>query len=248
MAKRHGRRLRLWVEGYRISPDVSRVEESYTTDMAQITVVEDDDHQYVPGIRGGEMRITGWFDDTDGHVDDVLSEVSALGDDGNDVLIVRHNAQGAAGYAGVGGLSRDYGIQGPHTGPVAVTASLLFTGVARRVLVASAYQTVTAAGTVAASLDLGAGSAPNGGQVYIQCDSISGTVTVEVFHGGSDLAETNSFGSVTFTEGTGPLGTALALVTTAVGRYITSVWTPAGGGGTAAFITAFGLRRPGPDE
>lgn len=241
--KRHGRKLRAWVAGYRISPDVARADQAYTAGMAQITCVEDDDHLFVPGQRQGEVRFSGYFNDDADRIDDILSEVASLGGEDNDILIVAQNVQGANGYAGQGGMLRDYNITGPRDGPVGVDASFLFDGEARRVLVASAHQTVTAAGTVAASLDLGAGTAPNGGQVFLQCDSIEGTVTVEVFHGASDLAETVSFGSVTFTEGGGPGGTVLAEVTAAVSRYITPVWTPAGGGGTAAFITAFGRRR-----
>ena len=244
MVKRHGRKMRAWIAGYRISPDVSQIDEQRTGEVGDVSALEDDDRVYVTGVSNNSFRLTGFFNDAiiangdsrEG-IDEILGNIAALGNAGNDVLIVHENVQNAPTYAGEGGLATGYTITGPNAGPVTIGADMLFSGVARRGQVNSAYGTVSIAGTSPVSYDVGAGTAPDGFMLAYQWDQIEGTVQVITYMGLSDGAETTPVGTVVMTEAGGAGGTAITVLT-AGNRYYTDVWSLPGGTGTAAWISS----------
>lgn len=243
MAKRHGRLVRAWVAGYRITPDIANIEESRQSETAQVTAVEEDDHSFVPGVRSHTATMHGFFDDTDAHVDDIMSEVASLGTENNDMLIIRANIQGGGGIGGEGGLPTGYSVMGSNSGPVTVDCAFLFSGAALPVHVSQAYGTTIIAGTSAASLNLSTwGTVNNGATFFFQTDSILGTVRIITYSGATNLAQTTALGTVDLTAALGVRGTAFT-VAGVIAPFITHVWSLPGGTGTAAWVAAVGWRR-----
>lgn len=247
MPRRHGRAARMWIAGNRVSPDAGSFTIGRMAEAAQVTSLEENDHVYVPGVRQNNVQISGYYNDDAARVDEILASTVGLSNDNGDAdtLVIFANAQGASGFAAAASIEDNYQITGPRDGPVTVSANMIVSGFASRVLVASAYATVSTAGTVAASLQLAggtaSGTATQGAVAYLQCDSISGTVRVEVYHGTANLHFGTPFGTATFTAAGGKAGTAFEL-TSAVGPYITTRWSLPGGTGTAAFVAAVGPR------
>ncbi len=79
MPRRHGRlaEFHLGDSGsvlQNLTALLSNVEMPLSVETAQVTALGEDDHEQVPGVRGGNIRLTGFPDETADAFDEVMAE------------------------------------------------------------------------------------------------------------------------------------------------------------------------------
>jgi hypothetical protein len=80
MPRRHGRKGAFWLAdsgatSRNLTSVLNSVDFPRTAEAAQATALQEDDHVYVPGVRGATIRLQGFITEDANQADDVLSNL-----------------------------------------------------------------------------------------------------------------------------------------------------------------------------
>jgi len=216
MARQPGTIARVYVDGYDLSPDGTRVEAEKSVDALEATAFTDESGQqsqsrrFVPGLKRGSIRLSAFWDDRTNGSKDVLDDILGssklvtvfAGDtqgnraDGAQVLAVRHS------------------LSEPVEGLVTLDAEFEADGGVDTMRVLEPKITATASGD-GAVLDNGS-STTGGATAHLQVFAADGTATIKIQHSADGVTYADLITFTQFSDRTAERLTA----TGTVNRYV----------------------------
>lgn len=237
MAAVHGRKTRVYLNGYDLTGFYRKTESELTREVAESTVFNQDEKTYLPGLRDASLSLEGLFD---GQVDGIEAVLlAAFSADPTIVTICpQGDALGNVAY-GKSCLETKFSIEASKDDIVTLANEMQSSSGRDRLLVQHALGSEVASGQSAA-LDNGAQSL-NGGVGYLHVPDIAGITNLAVViedsaDGSSGWATILAFAGVTADR-----ERQRAEITGTVRRYTRARWTFTGSG-SAQFWSGFGRR------
>lgn len=240
MAFVHGTNGRILGDDLVLSGYLRSFEVGKEREMADVTVLTDTGHRFIPGLDNGTLSFEGLFDSTyaAGSIDDEM-----FTDNAGTVAVVTAAPNGFAVGNRVESLEvrqTNYAISSPVGDAVSLSASwtsegAVDTGVSLRDLAsASATADGTAVDNTAATTNGAVGA------LHVTANTRNGTTTVKLQHSVDNSVWVDL---ATFTVvGIGATTAERVSATGTVNRYMRAVWTLAGATGSITFAVA-GCRR-----
>lgn len=240
MAFVHGTNGRILGDDLVLSGYLRSFEVGKEREMADVTVLTDTGHRFIPGLDNGTLSFEGLFDSTyaAGSIDDEM-----FTDNAGTVAVVTAAPNGFAVGNRVESLEvrqTNYAISSPVGDAVSLSASwtsegAVDTGVSLRDLAsASATANGTAVDNTAATTNGAVGA------LHVTANTRNGTTTVKLQHSVDNSVWVDL---ATFTVvGIGATTAERVSATGTVNRYMRAVWTLAGATGSITFAVA-GCRR-----
>lgn len=240
MAFVHGTNGRILGDDLVLSGYLRSFEVGKEREMADVTVLTDNGHRFIPGLNNGTLSFEGLFDNTyaAGSIDDEM-----FTDNAGTVAVVTAAPNGFAVGNRVESLEvrqTNYAISSPVGDAVSLSASwtsegAVDTGVSLRDLAsASATANGTAVDNTAATTNGAVGA------LHVTANTRNGTTTVKLQHSVDNSVWVDL---ATFTVvGIGATTAERVSATGTVNRYMRAVWTLAGATGSITFAVA-GCRR-----
>lgn len=210
MAFIHGKQTRVFLSEYEISSYFNQASMDAAVDTAETSVFNDDDKQYIPGMSGGTLSLSGFFEaETDinplAATTETLDEVlEGMVSDGNTELVTYVIGTPAAGSRArvMAGAITGYNIQSPVGGVTATTLNVQNNAVTPRSgFLLSNMASVTTTPALGTTVDSGITVATTNGWVaalHVFGNTRNGTVIVKVQHStnGSTWADLVTFSTV----------------------------------------------------
>lgn len=176
----HGKKAKVFANGYNVSGYFNSVTVSGEADTAEVSTLGSDDKAYIAGMKDATISLEGFYAGGVGDIDELLE--SWLGTTTTWTVVMTDDSTGALAYM-VKAVDTTYEVGAEIGAAVSVSAEGQVTGgrEAGRVLHALAARTATGTGT---SVDNGA-STSGGLAAYLHVTSASGTtpsLVVKVQH------------------------------------------------------------------
>ncbi len=241
MARKHGSKAKVYVEGYDLTGYLRQVSSAGSADVAETTTLGKTAKTYIPGPKDAVISAEGLYDGDADAVDEVLQE--ALGKEETIwTWYPQGDAHGEAGY-GAACVETSYEIETPVDDVAAITAEAQADGGRDRIQSYHALAEETASGQ-SSSIDNGAAT-NNGGVAYLHVPALTGTgptLDVTIQHSADNGATDPWSALVTFTQVTVAHSVERKEVAGTVKRYTRAVWNLGGTGPAATFNVAFGRK------
>jgi len=236
MAAVHGRKTRVYINGYDLTGFYRKAESELTREVAESTVFNQDDKTYLPGLRDATASLEGLYDGATDGIAEVLH--AALSADPT-LLVVCPQGDALGNVAhGLSALATKYALDASKDDIVTLSNEVQSSAGRDRLLVQHALGSEVASGQ-SASIDNGAAST-NGGVGYLHVPDIAGITNLAVII--EDSADNSSWATIlTFAGVTADRGRERVEITGTVRRYTRARWTFTGTG-SAQFWTGFGRR------
>ncbi len=237
MAVAHGKKTKVYLNGYNLTGFFRNYESELSREMADKTPYGVDDREYVPGERDATLSLEGLYDGADTAIDQVLH--TAL-DQNPSVIVVcpQGDANGNVAF-GISGDLSNYTIEGSRDDIVSLSDEVQSSVGRDRLLVHHALGAEVASGQGPA-IDGGAAST-NGGVGYLQVPDITGITNLAVVIEDSADGATGWATILTFTDVTADRAKERIAITGTVRRWTRVRWTFTGTG-SAQFFAAFGRK------
>jgi hypothetical protein len=235
MSLKHGRNVKIYMNGVDLSGDINEVSPTSEQDMGDITVAGDIGHTLYPGMANDKLTIQALYNNTEY----TLVE-SMVGDpDGLGMLIAFGNQLGVSAY---GANEVMYMSNSMKTVVTDVNRATLNFDIDNYpfepcLLLSSGAQPVGAASSADGStVDLLVAAATTGGAAYLQVLALSaGTLTVKVETSATGAFAGEEATSATFAAASSAEAQRVGITGT-FGRYTRATW--AASAGTATFVLA----------
>jgi hypothetical protein len=236
MPAAHGRKTRVYINGYDLTGFYRKAESELTRDVAEASPFNVDDKVYVAGQKDASISLEGMFDGAVAGIEEVLH--TALDQDPTTIVIVpQGDVLGNVAY-GMQSLETKFSVDASKEDIVTLANELQSTIGRDRLLVQHALSSEVATGQ-AASIDNGA-QTTNGGVAYLMVPDITGITNLAVVI--EDSADNVSFATIgTFTGVTADRNAQRLAIAGTVRRYTRTRWTFTGAG-SAQFWVGFGRK------
>lgn len=243
---KHGKNAKVALGDLNATSYLNEASMTATSETAQTSVFGDGVTTYVLGLRDGTISLSGFFEGTDGAIDDILSGFLGTDDAANFLVLPTGDGDGVGSRSWFckGDLT-SYETSSPVTDVVSITAEIqadsgLNSGVyLRNAGTGAAFETTAAGATDNGTAHNNSASTSDGGvgQVHVMNNSLDGTCDVKI----QDSADNSTFADlITFTQvATGDESSEQVEVTGTVDQYVRSVVTTGGTTGTAEIAVAF---------
>lgn len=235
MAAVHGRRTKVYVQGYDLTSMLRSASLQRTADVSDSTPFNVDAKTYAVGQRDGTMNFEGLYDGVASAIDEVLSGI--LGASSQKVVLVDIGTEALGSTAhGMSGDEASFDVETATDDVATVTAEVQSSVGIERCLIHKVLGAVTGSGNGTA-IDNAASSAYGGvGYLHVTAASGGGTLTVKVQHSADNSVWADL---ITFT-GTTAVGAERVAVTGTVNRYTRS--NHAITAGSQTYVMAFGRK------
>ncbi len=217
MARVHGSKTRVWVDGFKLTADTTNLDVNASIDVAEVTVFGDDRKSYIVGQEDIKASYQGLFDPAAGTV--AADELNALIGGTCIFTAVYGTTDGRPGWGGTANPLSAYAVQSPLAG--AVTISAEFQGPLHPMVALVAEGANSGNG---ANNDLGSAGSNNGIIGVLQCEGVTSGGTIKIEHSttgafAGEESDLINFGSI-------PVSTRTAVYVEASGtvrRYLRAV-------------------------
>lgn len=237
MAAVHGRKTRVYINGYDLTGFYRKAESELTREVAESTVFNQDDKTYLPGLRDATASLEGLYD---GAVDGIAEVLHAALSADPTLLVICPQGDALGNVAhGLSTLATKYALDASKDDIVTLSNEVQSSAGRDRLLVQHALGSEVASGQ-SASIDNGAAST-NGGVGYLHVPDIAGITSLAVVIEDSADGSTGWATILTFAGVTADRGRERVEITGTVRRYTRARWTFTGSG-SAQFWAGFGRR------
>lgn len=237
MPSAHGRKTRVYLNGYDLTGFYRKAESELTREVAESTVFGLDDKTYLPGLRDATASLEGLYD---GQIDGIAEVLHAALSADPTILVLCPQGDALGNVAhGLSTLATKYSLDASKDDIVTLANEVQSAAGRDRLLVQHALGSEVASGQ-SASIDNTVVSTLNGGVGYLHVPDIAGITNLAVLI--EDSADNSAFATIlTFAGVTADRGRARIEITGTVRRYTRCRWVFTGAG-SSQFWAGFGRR------
>ncbi len=236
MPATHGKKTRVYINGYDLTGFYRKAESETTREVAKATPFNSEEEIYVAGQKDASMSLEGLFDGAVNGVEEVLH--TALDTDPTIItLLLQGDALGNVAY-GLSSLESKFAVDSSKDDVVTLANEAQASGGRDRLLVQHTLASEVASGQ-SAGIDNGV-QTTNGGVGYLHVPDITGITNLAVVI--EDSADGSSWATLlTFAGVTADRARQKVEITGTVRRHTRARWTFTGAG-SAQFWVGFGRR------